>query len=457
MLKIINLFFFLSTLAAWAGPSEKFHAMTKRVLKSARECLKQIPESSQCLLSRHSALKTDGFNLSQCRERIARYGFDPVVLDERTKVEPSWMEGFINSTKRAEAVYDQKSVLFKEGHSLADCYHELVHVVQRVRSRGPLSPRSRKQLITQYKLHLNQLVEKVELYEAEGNFGKAKKEGESIQKRIDLLNDFTRFFNDFDEIQAYALVYLNCDRLSCSDEDLDIAASNLFMRKGYLSEEFSARVSQKVEEIMRKKKSSALKAAKKDWIENDLASEAKELLDLSGSDLVKYIKKSGVGIYRIESLSDFSFSFLLKNAIDLSMYKSLDVLPKELAEKSGDKIQNGQAFGKHVCNAGASFIVVNRLASKGTIVHEYLHERQRKKNGSWCDSDQKQNELLSLFQSGKIPRSEYESGVLYLQAKNNLAELEVYRAMDAVKSELNKLEVLNNSEMLEKYEELTDL
>lgn len=446
MKKIILLISLSLTLACQkedelGGKLKKMHKVDKKI----KACLKTLKLNGDkyCSFSENFPVVSD---LKDCRARIAKLDFK-VIDAEKSKLEN---KEFYYSTKKALIDYDKKFVYFKETTKLADCAHELIHLYQ-YHSKNSSSLSERRKLNKEIRKLLNAEVDELAKLEEAGEMDQVMNRSREIQSKINQVQSFNEHVEGLDEIEAYLYVYRHCNKLNCTNIDQQIALSNLYKRASFLKSDQQKLLQTSVNKILDQKRKVAFKKAKGKWQGSEYYSEVKETYAKSFKELIKFIEKSGIKVLRINNESDFNFKFILSETIPLEEYQKLKVVQTTDLELIGEKILKGLAYGKFVCHEQRRFIIINRLASKATLVHEYLHFLQAQKFNEYCGVDYKQYLIKSEFDKGKIGLDEYERNILYLQAINDLAEYDIYSQMNKIIDLFEKYERLNISENFKRY------
>lgn len=412
-------------------------------------CLKTLDLESDKLCSVN--VKIDiAQDLKKCMSNIEKEGFKAVQLKNRSKVKAELFE----STKKAVVDFEEKKVYFRYGTSLADCAHEYVHVMQ-YNSSVNYALTQRRLINNKIQKILNKEVEKVVELEKAGKEKELMILSGKMQKYINQVKNFNRHSDGLDEIEAYLFVLRNCDILQCSQTDEQIALSNLYKRSQYLEVTLQKEVQKRVFDILNEKRkiayAKAIKVMKDDY---GFSKHFKKMYSLSWKNLFKYIKSQTnvLKIYRIKAQSNFNYSFLDAESIPLKDYKKIPVITTELRPLIGKKILQGQAYGKHVCQKNRkSFIILNKLASKLTLIHEYFHFLQQMESPRYCFIESDQREIKDKFDRGVVDLETYESTVLFYQALNDVAEMQVYEFLATQTDKLKKFEKLNTIENLKRY------
>lgn len=423
---------------------EKMSKLRKYDLK-IKSCLKSLKLNGDqyCSFSENFTLPK---SLGACKERIEKLGFKYLEVKESRAQNLE----FYFSTKKALVDYDKKLVYLKESTQLSDCVHELIHLYQ-YQSEVSIALSQRRNLNKEIRALLNKEVDELAKLEEAGKVEEVLAQSKVIQEKINKVEAFNEHVDGLDEIEAYLYVYRNCKKLECTKIDQQIALSNLFRRSQYLDIKEQKIIQTQVNEILAKKRSQAFKRARKDWQMPSQIKQIRDLYQLDFKKLLSIIAKSGVNIYRIPSESNFNFNFLMEESIPIELYKQVKVIDPNKMGIIGDKVLKGIAYGKYVCTEKAKFIIINKLASKATIVHEYLHAQHAKAMPVYCGGDQRQLELKEKFEKGQMDLDEYERQILYIQALNDLAEYDVYSQMNKIIDLFKKYERLNISENFKRY------
>lgn len=418
--------------------------------KQAQTCVKSfsLDNSKICSFS-YDLEKTVFNNKNDCEKSFDRKGIATIYVDQKNKNEFS---EFYYSTNRALLDHLNRKVLFKKNvYNLVDCYHEYIHLLQsHYGNELGLSQRKRKG--EYFKELLSKSADQVANLEQNKKIKEAKKLANDVQKGIDELTKFNLLTEYLDEIEAYHLVLRKCDFLKCSAEDKEIAIANLLKRKEYISLEYQKLLQNLANSIILEKKKKLYKDVASSWKESKLSQEIKSLKGLSVKKIIQFISNKGISLYRIASKSDFNFKAISKQMIDIDLYKKLPIIKDRLRDYMGLKILLGKAMGKFVCTGKENFIIVNRLVTKSTLIHEYLHYVQSKLNPNYCNGDSRQKELYEKFKIGEISKKVYENDVLMLQLKNQIAEYEVYSELVKYENDFSDIENLNNKAKLQELQ-----
>lgn len=413
-------------------------------------CLKRLEFSGLSLCSIDSEIPLFT-NEKQCHEQIRKDGFSIIKITKGSDVKKE----YFTSTKKALVDYEEKKVYFKWGTGLVDCVHEYVHIMQ-FKSDNEIALSNRRIINKKMQELLNEEVKKVEELE------RAKKEKElnqlsqQIQKYINKVKKFNLHTDGLDEIEAYLFILRNCNNLKCSKTDEQIALNNLYKRQQYLNDNLKKLVQTQVIKILNRKRKIAFEKASKTMNKDfDFNEVFEKFYKMPIWEIIRKITKSTnvLKIYRIQSDSNFNFSFLDKESIPMKVYKNLQVVPSKLSPLIGKKILVGSAYGKHFCTENRkSHIVLNKLASKLTLIHEYFHFLQAASIPSYCHFERLQKEIKDKFDRGIVDIETYEEKVLFYQAINDIAEFKVYKFLATKTNQLQKFEKLNTLENLKRYQ-----
>lgn len=416
----------------------------------AQTCVKSLSlDNSKICSFNYDLEKTVFNNKNDCEKSFDRKGIATIYVDQKNKDEYS---DFYNSTNRALLDHLKRKVLFKKSvYNLVDCYHEYIHLLQsHYGNELGLSQRKRKG--EYFKELLSKSADQVAKFEKIKKIKEAKKLAIEVQEGIDELHKFNQLTEFLDEIEAYHLVFKKCDHLNCSDEDKEIAIANLIKRKDYISLEYQKLLQSLAYRMILEKKKKLYKNVASSWKASKLSKEIKFLKGLSIKKIIQFISNKRIDLYRIASTSDFNFKLMSKQMIDIDLYKKLPIVKKSLRDYMGLKILLGSAMGKFICTGEENFIIVNRLVTKSTLIHEYLHFVQSRHNPSYCNGDSRQKELYEKFKKAEISKKNYENDVLMLQIKNQIAEYEVYSELVKYENDFSDIENLNNKAKLQEIQ-----
>lgn len=407
-----------------------------RIKEESLNCLKRLNINSDELCSFKEKKIKSFDSLDDCRSEVEKMGYKVQISN-------------IESTKRAIVDYDKKEVLFKKDvANKIDCTHEYFHIMQN-EADTRLSAKTRRGIIKEFEKELFLKAQEVESLERTDK-KQAMQISQDLQSKISALSNLRNLSSSFDEIEAHLYILKNCKEFGCSLEDKDIAISNLFVNKDYLNQELKDYIQNNAKVLIKQKSHLALKKASKKWKRVRLT-KAKKLFRLSEDDFIGFLEYKNIKLYRIDSFDSFGLKDFEKHMLSKKLYESIDIIPKKMFHLIGDKIIKGEALGKHVCNNNKNFIIINRLASKATLIHEFLHSMQTSANKDYCDSDMKQKNLFAMFKSGKLSRARYEKAILYYQSLANIAEFDIYEFLAANRVKLNEYELSNALANYNKY------
>jgi len=394
---------------------------------------------------------------NKCLDEIKNNGYFVSVSNKNNKHIPKkdW-DSFINSTQRALTFHDYKTVAFKGEGGRIDCIHELIHVYQWNKvDKAALSPENRSKTIESFTQKLNEEINKIEKLEKSGDKIAAQARADSLQKYMDLLKSYALLSDGLDEVEAYYFIYKNCKELKCTEEDFEISLANLDKRKDFLGDKVLAEIQSEVKNQTRekfKKYSEPVISKWKSLSESELKKVSEYLL-MNWDSLLKEVKSKGLGVIAINPQSTHNSPLLDGERIPKDVFQSLATPQKaELQVLQSSQIMQNQALGKFLCFPNHQAIVLTPDSTQGTLVHEYMHFLQSKKNSEYCNAITLQQEVALQFKTGKITKDQYEKTIITYQIINALAEKEVYSFLTKqTNKSLGKREQLNNNEMLKKY------
>jgi hypothetical protein len=451
MQKIIYKYFTFLLLAACSPKS--FEDVKNEVVdlnKKAASCMKSLSLEDSKLCTFEYDLNSKVYeSKNDCEKSFDIKGIATIYVDDENKND---FPDFYNSTNRALLDHINRKVLFKKKiYNLVDCYHEYIHLLQ-AHYGNELGLNRRRKLSERFKVLLAKQADKVAYHEKKQEEKQALKLANQVQNGINELQKFNSLAKNLDEIEAYHLVLRRCNDLKCSRNDREIALANLLKNKAHLNAEYVKWLEKSAKEVILSKKKELFQSVNKKWKKSNLKKVIKELIQLSPYKLIQKIKQSRIGLYRIASSSNFNMKLFEKDMLSKDIYNKIPVVEDELRDLIGVKILLGKAMGKFVCSEDKKFIIGNRLLSKATLIHEYLHFIQSKTNPSYCGGDIKQKQLYSQFSQGRIDKKTYEKEVLKIQIQDQLAEYEVYSELVKYENEFSDIVNLNNKAKLQELQ-----
>ncbi len=383
-------------------------------------------------------------DLKSCQTKIQREGYR--VVDNIAEIQ-KLNSDFIHSTLRAQALHDQKVILFKVISNRIDCFHELIHVFQNSdKLKNELSSHKRNELQDGYIKTMNLLINEIETMEKKKNVSAAKEMEGSIRPYIEFIKEWQLLNDWLQEKDVHYFIYQNCNALKCTNEDKEIALSNLYLLKKYFGDEKRKEIESNVSELIKPREKSAIDCAKKKW--NKIKNQDLDLFfKMSWIDILKFLTNKKIKVFKFDD--GYKIPQFKLYSIPIQDFKSLLDVGDRIPFDS--KIRKGEALAKFICLGNDFAIIVTPNSTKGSLVHEYLHYEQALKNSEYCSALIATGSLAEQFKNGKISRIVYEKEALNANAIIWIAEYEVYRALSHNNKFLHTLEQTNNQELLKKY------
>jgi len=187
-----------------------------------------------------------GLDFLACKNFLKQAG-NKVIEAKLGKRPPSveedvWKD-FFSTTKLALIIYDQKTILFKQGAKRGDCLHETLHFYQRKRKGfSSLAPIKRQGRKVAFQEELERVIEVVEKLEKKGEKKAAMDLAKKMQPFIGLQREWINIGQWLDEKEIYQSFLDFSKELGLDERDEDIALANLLRLKDSLSWKLRERV-----------------------------------------------------------------------------------------------------------------------------------------------------------------------------------------------------------------------
>jgi hypothetical protein len=419
----------------------------ENVTKAAQEC---VPRKDQLCTRDNSdksfLSKIKSYDLKACKYEINKENFK--LLSEK-EIGNKYPE-FTNSTNRALTIYKEKLVLYKTNEfTRIDCLHELLHIYQHASdATGALSPKTLTHLENQFLNYLSLAVQEVEDAEKAGKVKEAQSMTEEIQPHIDFLKRFMSMKDSLLEKDIHYFIYHQCNEFKCTELDSDIALSNLFKLSSYFPTDVAQTIKTDASKLLAKKEEIALQDVKAKWKTTAFKDkEISHLLTLSWTDLINFIREQNIEINKVNN--NVTIKELADSVIPQSIFDTIQLAPAELLKNS--KVQSGDAFAKFLPTPKKNYIILTSIATRASLVHEYLHYLQFKHNKDYAYALLEGQNLMPRFLSGKITRQFYEEETMKTNVLYWMGEYEVYKTLLNYKGQISPLENQNNQEMYDFY------
>ncbi len=324
-------------------------------------------------------------DMASCQQEIERRGY-------RVKRDVA-----IPGTRRAETDSGTRVVTFRSEADRVDCVHELLHVHQwtSTPARSDLAPPSREKRAFKLAELLEKSIQQIEILEKQNKKFEAKQLGDRIQPAVDIYRDWRGMSDWLDEKEVHSVILENCADLKCSEEDRDVALSNLLRLKDKLPKRYREKIVREALASLHKKESAAVEIVRKNWIPiSEKESEAaRKLLAKSESKALEILKSQGVQVIQSKTLE-------------------------------------AKLNGKFLCQDGKPTILLRTQVKAKILAKAYLHYFQSKKNPGYCTAIMEQGMMAEKFKKGELRRQDYESQVLNAQAMDRLANAEVKKILN---------------------------
>lgn len=418
------------------------------LMAKAKECVPSLQLCTGLNLTEKNWSEVKAYDLSACQKAIESSGFK--LLSADSSLAKAKHGDFVNSTQRAQTIYESKLVLFKPtAFNRIDCLHELVHIWQHQKTlKSELSPHQRQIFEEDFIQDLNRAVSLIEKAEKKNLKTDAQAMSEKLSPLIEFMQSWQALDHWLDEKDVHYLIYSNCDELKCQDVDFDIALTNLYRLKTYFPKTIALQIERKAHEAIRNKEVKAIALVQKEWMQTNFdPSIVEALLQYSWEELFKFLKMKGLKIERAASSTDFKA--MKEHVIPSNLFNSLPLATVTSLRNS--KLERGEAFAKFL-PAGNGIILVNSMTTKTSIVHEYLHSLQTKTNPLYLEALQEGARVGTDFSTGRLSREVYEEKTLRYNGLIWMGEFEVYQELLKHEKFINQIENLNNRELYQFYQ-----
>ncbi|MDC1175049.1 hypothetical protein OAT67_06625 [Bacteriovoracaceae bacterium] len=216
-----------STSVKFATPDQL--SVVYELYKKAGQCrvLKEKSSYQLCsglILNEQLINEYKKWDLKQCFSEISKLGFKV----EKAKLGHPLSEEILKTSKRALVYYKEKTVYYLPSINKSDCFHELIHVLQRDnKSSNYLNYNKRKIFTNALLVLIEKKVKDVEKLEKAKKKKTAAELGIELQKWIKLLKKTNERFHLLDEIEIYQLYYFYAKDLGLSTSQREMALTNL--------------------------------------------------------------------------------------------------------------------------------------------------------------------------------------------------------------------------------------
>lgn len=164
------------------------------------------------------------WTLNTCMSEIRKLGFATKLATK----ENSLSREILTTSKKALVYYRQKTVFYLSNIKKSDCFHEFLHILQRVNpSSSTLSVKNRKPVLNKLLGEIEKAVTIVEREERNKNIKVARDLGKKLQAYISFYKDLQERFQLLDEIELYLFFYQYADVLGLFVDEKELALTNL--------------------------------------------------------------------------------------------------------------------------------------------------------------------------------------------------------------------------------------
>ncbi|MCP4913046.1 MAG: hypothetical protein GY909_08000 [Oligoflexia bacterium] len=164
------------------------------------------------------------WTLKSCLSEIRKLGYATKLATDNNKLSRE----ILTTSKKALVYYRQKTVFYLESIKKSDCFHEFLHILQRVNpSTSPLSVKNRKPILNNLLNEIEKAVTIVEREEKNKNTKVAKELGKKLQSMISFYKDLQQRFQLLDEVELYLFYYQFANDLKLSPSEKELALTNL--------------------------------------------------------------------------------------------------------------------------------------------------------------------------------------------------------------------------------------
>lgn len=423
---VISLYFCISLSAIAAPPT--INTQISNLKRDAQRLQSTMDKSRECfpsstprgtnlctgvVLKSSLEKKMMTYTVEKCQQEILQHGYQPWPIGKQLppKVTPAELQSFLQSQQNALTFHDLKLVLFKIPTQELTCLHELIHVLQHDPSiKSPLAPINRNLATDKIQHQLMEVANKIESLEKSGNVESAKHSADQLAPVLATMDKWTSLYKNLDEIDAHGWIWLKCrdhsKQYPCTPRQLEIAVANLKLLEEYLPSDIKKLINSDGQRILQQNVASSLDVSLDQQASSAATSSLPELKN--ADDFLTWLKNHQNQFEVCEVTKTSSFYKLCDNTkVDINEIKKLfSMSPTNLVKhfKSlGIKVEilcdqkpGAQTFaslcqttsprknfttlsslhGQYLPDEDA--ILIKSSASKGSLIHEYVHRLESK-------------------------------------------------------------------------------